>query len=182
MHTSLWLIVGILLSVTSFDDRRSTPAEATIIVIPATAEHQATIAEAVAAFEAAGLQVPSAKILFSDDKRDCAGHLGLFQPAPEQWRITICSELAFVPVHELAHAWIEANVDKNTQRAYIELRGMASWNSSSDDWNERGVEDAAFVIQQNVTAADLDHLTNEWERRAAAYELLVGAPSPLRND
>lgn len=158
------------------------PAGTTITVTPATIEYEDVVVRAAQAFETAGLALPPVEVVFSDDDRDCDLHLGVFQSAREPWRITICSELAFVPVHELAHAWIEANVDEANRNAYVELRDKLSWNSSKHDWRERGVEDAAFVIQQNLMAKVDGELSEEWESRASAFELLVGAPSPLRDN
>jgi hypothetical protein len=151
-----------------------------IEVTPATPHNQAIIAVAVAQFDAAGLALPFVRVVFSDDDRACNGHQGLFEPSSDPWRLTICSDLAFVPAHELAHAWIEANIDGPTQQAYTELRGKASWNSPHHNWNERGVEDAAFVIQQNVTSNVTGELGDEWQRRATAYEFLTNQTSPLR--
>ena len=140
------------------------------------------IADAVAQFDAAGLTLPYVQVVFSDDERDCNGHEGLFEPSFDPWRLTICSDLAFVSVHELAHAWIEANTDESTQQTFTELRGKASWNSPNHDWNQRGVEDAAFLIQQNLTSNVTGQLSDEWQRRVAAYEFLTNRPSPLRTD
>lgn len=182
MRTSLLIIGGLLTSIIGLASVSSSPAEATITVQPATAEYFEVVARATRAFDAAGLELPTVEVVFSDDERDCYGHYGLFQAARDLWRIKICSELAFVPVHELAHAWIEANVDEPTREAYIELRSKPTWNSIQYDWNERGVEDAAFVIQQNLMTRPRCDLTDEWERRATAFEFLVDAPSPLRDN
>ena len=62
-------------------------------------------------FAAAGLTLPPLIVAFSDDPADCYGHLGIFDAATTPWTITVCSDLAFVPTHELAHAWLDANMD-----------------------------------------------------------------------
>lgn len=181
MRTSLLLIGGLLMSIIGLASSPSTPAEATNTVQPATAEYVEVVARATSAFDAAGLELPAVEIVFSEDERECYGHYGVFQPARDPWRISICSELPFVLVHELAHAWIKANVDEATTKAYIELRNKPTWNSPQHDWRERGVEDAAFIIQQNLMVRPRCDLTDEWERRVTAFEFLVGAPSPLRD-
>ena len=149
-------------------------------VIAASTAHDAIVGEALDRFAAAGLDLPSLRIVFDDDERACQGHRGMFDPAQQPWRVTICSDLPFVPVHELAHAWIESNVDEPTRERYLQVRNKAGWSSSRLDWNERGVEDAAFVIQQNLTSNRTGELDDEWNSRATAYELLTGTTSPLR--
>jgi hypothetical protein len=149
-------------------------------VTPATTSNEAIIREAVDRFTAAGLDLPSLQIVFSDDERACNGHLGLFESSQQPWRVAICSDLAFVPVHELAHAWIKSNIDQPTRDLYLQVRNKTGWNSPDLDWNERGVEDAAFVIQQNLTANHTGELDDEWNSRATAYEFLTGTTSPLR--
>jgi hypothetical protein len=181
MRTSPWLTLGLLAGFPGPPADPSTPGGTITVAQPATTEQEELVAWAAHLFEAAGLALPTVEVAFSDDERDCDGHLGLFQPSREPWQITICTPLTFVPVHELAHAWIEANVDEETQETYVEHRHKSSWNSSRHDWGERGVEDAAFVIQQNLMAPPSSDLSDEWQRRASAFELLAGSPSPLRD-
>ena len=173
MRFSHLVLATTLLTAAAPTNSTDTGLPAEIEVTPATPENQATIADAVARFDAAGLTLTFVEIVFSDDDRDCNGHDGLFETSYDPWRLTICSDLAFVPVHELAHAWIEANIDGSTQQAYTELRGKASWNSPHHNWNERGVEDAAFVIQQNLTSNVTGELSDEWQNRVHAYEFLT---------
>jgi hypothetical protein len=149
-------------------------------VIPANTVHEAVVRTALDRFAAAGLDLPSLRIVFDDDERACHGHFGLFDSAQQPWRVTICSDLPFVLVHELAHVWMESNIDEPTRERYLQLRNKADWSSSRLDWNERGVEDAAFVIQQNLTSNHTGELNGEWSSRATAYELLTGITSPLR--
>ena len=179
MRPRTWLVIVLLTSTSGPAKAPSRPAETITIIQPTTLEQEASIARAAQAFETAGLALPTVEVVFSNNEQDCNSHLGLFQPTRQPWRITICSELDFIPVHELAHAWIEANVDRQTRTAYVQHRHKRSWNSPQHDWNERGVEDAAFIIQQNLTSQLQGDLTDEWERRASAYELLVGTQSPL---
>lgn len=181
MRTRSWLIVGLLAGTWGPASDSSPPPETITVVQPATEQQIASVAAAARVFETAGLTLPSVEVAFSHDKRHCIDHLGLFQSSRRPWRITICSDLDFVPVHELAHAWIEANIDRRTRSAYVQHRNKRSWNSPQHDWDERGVEDAAFIIQQNLTRRLQGALTDEWERRTSAYELLVGTPSPLRD-
>ena len=63
-----------------------------------------------------------------------------------------------------------------------ELVGPATWSDHSVPWAQRGVEDAAFVVQQNLRAVAPTALASAtWADRIAAFELLTGMPSPLRS-
>ena len=136
---------------------------------------------AVRRFADGNLTLPDLNVRFSDDPAaDCYGYLGTFDAATTPWTITICSDLAFVPTHELAHAWLDANVDVQTRDRYLRARRIERWDDKHDDWSERGVEDAAFVIQQNLMITPPTPLSSEWQDRANAYELLTGNTAPLR--
>jgi hypothetical protein len=181
MRTSR-LPTSVVFTSTTKPDTTHTQPSPTFQVTPATFEHEVIIRDAVDKFTAAGLDLPAVQIMFSDDDRACNGHLGLFESSQQPWRITICSDLAFVPVHELAHAWIKSNINEPTRHRYLQIRNKTGWNSPELDWNERGVEDAAFVIQQNLMANFTGELNEEWNSRATAYEFLTGTTSPLREE
>lgn len=178
------VVALILLSITplpaivavSSDD----PTRARLTVEHATAAQTADIDVAVQRFADAHLSLPDLNIRFSDDPVDCYGYLGTFDSATTPWTIAICSDLAFVPTHEFAHAWLEARVDGDTRTRYLRARHKERWDDKRDDWSERGVEDAAFIIQQNLMITPPTPLTPEWKSRADAYELLTGHTSPLR--
>jgi hypothetical protein len=144
----------------------------------ATAAQSAELDAAVRRFAAAELTLPELTARFSDDTADCDGFLGIFRSFTSPWTITICSDLAFVPIHELAHAWLEANVDTELQLLYLRAQHLERWNDKQDDRSERGVEHAAFIIQQNLMIVPATPLTIGWQRRADAYELLTGYTSP----
>ncbi len=71
-----------------------------------------------------------------------------------------------------------ANLSNEAKADYVERWDLASWDGASDDWNDRGTEHAAFVIQQNITA-DSPRMTRTWQERAEAFEMLTGVESPL---
>ena len=161
------------------------PAEVSLTpdvsVIGASGEQQVAVDDAVARFRSVGLRLPAVEIRFHADKAECDGHLGLFQRGFTPWRVLVCSDLAFVLTHELAHAWEAANLDDDERERYVEARGMPTWDDHDADWNERGIEDAAFIVQQNLTAKDPNLDSPAWKERTAAYELLTGSSSPLRD-
>lgn len=135
--------------------------------------------EAIARFEAADLELPVLAVAFSPNRGDCEGHDGLFDSRITPWRVTICSTAAYVYEHELAHAWERANLSDEQRQAYMAFRGLASWAESHHSRMERGVEDAAFVIQQGLSVGLPSKLDEERRSRLAAYELLTGRPAPV---
>lgn len=92
----------------------------------------------------------------------------------------MCSELAFVLTHELAHAWEAANLTDADRTRYVDVRGLASWNDPADSWKDRGVEDAAFMIQQNLMVSTPSMASPTWIERVTADELLTGHPASTR--
>lgn len=152
-----------------------------VSLVGASGEQQIVVAEALARFRDAELALPALEIVFhepDDGMEPCSGRHGLFLPEREPWRVLVCSELPFVLTHELAHAWERATLDDGQRAAYSAERGFEGWNPPDADWDERAIEDAAFVLQQNLMAGRVDPSSERWIELAAAYELLTGQPSP----
>ena len=91
-------------------------AEPVVTVVGADAEQRARLAHALARFEAAGLRLADFEIVFSDDASVCAGHLGGFRRRGDAAQVSVCNDLEFIVVHELAHVWLDANVDEDERR------------------------------------------------------------------
>jgi hypothetical protein len=166
-------------------DLPDSPADATslepaITVVSATPEQRDRLEQAVASFLGMGLALPDLQVHFFVDPAPCRGEIGLFDAGARPWKIAICSDLAFVPLHELAHAWEHANADDATRAAFMELRGVAHWTGASIAWDERGVEQAAFIVQQNLIGKPMRHPSPEWNNRMEAFEVLTGVASPRR--
>jgi len=161
-------------------DMEAPSASPKIRAIDANSNEEARLASAVELFDKNGLSLPSTDVHFFDDKSSCRGHYGLFETSVEPWRIRICSDLAFVLPHELAHAWAEANVSDTDRIAYFSFRGLTNWNDKDVAWDERGTEDAAFMIQQNIMSNGPVVMSRSMREKAKAYELLTGLRSPLR--
>jgi hypothetical protein len=92
----------------------------------------------------------------------------------------VCSELDFVVTHELAHAWESVTLDEDDRDRYLALRGLSTWDDHSVAWGQRGEEDAAFIVQQNLMSSSCSS-SPTWVERTEAYEALTGRPSPLRD-
>lgn len=61
----------------------------------------------------------------------------------------------------------------------MDLRGYEVWSDATFNWNERGTEGAAFIIQQGLSGLPLPPaLSDETLSRLAAFELLTGVPDP----
>jgi len=138
------------------------------------------VTDAVAAFSAAGLAVPPLEIRFATTDTDCLGHLGLFEQRAGRFVIHICDRKDFVVAHEIAHVWVAVNLDREQRERYMRVRGLNNWNDWHVAWNDRGIEDAAFVIQQNLTMNRVPLSSATWVERIDAFELLTGQTSPLR--
>jgi hypothetical protein len=142
------------------------------------AQHQ-RLDEALARFENVGLKLPDLVVVISDDDQDCEGQMGLFDPTPSPWRITICTSADFIYEHELAHAWERANLTDQDRRAFMSISGHNSWADPGDAWIDRGVEGVAFIIQQGLLTRPLAHPpSREISWRMELFEVLTGRPSP----
>lgn len=144
---------------------------------------QASLQEAIDRFEAAGLRLPDLDVVFSTDEADCRGHLGTLESDVIPIRMTICSDLPFVYAHELAHAWIGANANQGQREELMEILDLDVWSELGTEWNERGSEHAAIVIQQGVAGLALPNALGPTRlRRLAAYEALTETVAPVLID
>lgn len=128
-----------------------------LTVTGGTEKQLALLADALDKFEDAGMELPDLDVLFSDDKADCHGAIGYFEPASSPWLITICNKhVTSVYLHELAHAWTRANLDDSTRAAFAELHGLSNWNDRTQPWGERAFEVAANVIAAGLSDPDAE--------------------------
>jgi hypothetical protein len=149
-----------------------TPTGATTRWSDADAER---VSDAERLFDRRGLRLPPVTIEFHDDDDACKGHPGYFRPRLE--RIDICSDLPFVLIHELAHVWIEDHVRVAARRAFVSRNDLPTWNDHDHEWDDRGVELAAFTIQQ-VVMRDLDPRRSSTRELLANFNFLTRTTSP----
>jgi hypothetical protein len=88
----------------------------------------------------------------------------------------------FVVLHELAHVWIDQNLDPAVAEYFMARFELPTWDDRAFDWNQRGVEWAADFIAWGLMDApmplfELDVPPIEW--RVHAFQLLTGR-QPLR--
>lgn len=119
----------------------------------ATAEQVELFTSAVAAFEAAGLELPPLVVVFDLDGEGCKGHPGLFTSGTPA-RIELCTEMRHVVLHELAHAWEWHNLDDAVRGDFVEDHGLATWNSRDHEWADRGVEVFADTVAIGMVLVD----------------------------
>lgn len=107
----------------------------------------------VARYKLAGLQLPDVQVSFyswDPSLKDCAGHGGLWTFYQDRHSIDVCA--VGVPsrrrmlLHEFAHAWTHENLTEDDRRAFLNGRGLESWNQPGSDWDNRGTEHAAEII------------------------------------
>lgn len=188
MSTRIAIVVlsALLLSHVARLDTRHQAAvshDPTVTIEGASVAQRQRMSVALARFAAAGLLLPDLEIVFSDEKATCGERLGVFRDTEDPWQIIICSELDFVFEHELAHAWERANLNEETRRAFMDLRGHSVWSDASVEWNERAIEGVAFVIQWGVSGPPLaSTIGPEASSRLEAYELLTRRPAPVLVD
>jgi hypothetical protein len=142
------------------------------------------LAEGLLVFVETGMRLPPLEVSFFDSPGSCRDAKGLFDPNPTPWRISICNtEITSVVEHELAHAWIAANVGGHERSEFIELRGLENWADQDVPWNERGTEWAAVVVQQGLNGLPLPPvLSYEAKSRLQSFELLTGRVAPVLID
>ena len=158
----------------------SAPANEPIRIHGANAAQERTVDWAVQRFGAAGLpDLPTLDIYLHTSHDGCRGNLGYYR----QGRVDLCTTESSEPyarkfaLHEMAHGWVEAHVDGETHRRFMELRGITDWNDLNQPWKERGTEQAAEVIAWGLGEGEVSPLLPEPPDTAnliAAYVLLTG--------
>jgi hypothetical protein len=131
----------------------------------------------------AGLSVPPVEIEFHRDPSGCQQLSGLYG----SFHVDLCvadqteTYARRTLVHELAHAWADANLDQEERDAFVRLRDLASWNSKAVPWASRGFEQAAEVITWAVGDRSTRILLPDHDDPAsiaADYSALTGLLAP----
>jgi hypothetical protein len=134
---------------------------------------------AVGRYEAAGLELPSIDLRFHETDAGCHGNVGW----TDGFEVQLCTRLAMeagpqrIVLHELAHAWCNANLDDADREAFDRFRDSSSWNGSTSSWKARGTEQAAEIIGWALGDGTMLPLIDgdvSPQGLAAAFELLTG--------
>jgi hypothetical protein len=140
--------------------------------------------EAAERFRDAGLGEPTVLIRFHEERDPCDGRTG----RSYEGTVDLCgihtNELSRRTVlHEMAHAWIDAHVTAGLEERFLRLRQLERWNDHDDEWEQRGSEHAAEIVEWALagqgSGTELPSVPdNEPAQIAQAYELLTGRPLP----
>lgn len=104
-------------------------------------------------FERADLDLPPIEIEHHGGGTEhCDGHTGIHRRGGVRNVIELCTEgpgaaTEAVVLHELAHAYVDHDVDRQRRDAFQALRGFDHWRDyDAVPWYENGTEQAAEII------------------------------------
>ena len=139
---------------------------------------------AVGRFTAGELDLPSLEVRFHEDRTGCDGRSGLYRSGTAD----LCSlhvnwMSRRTMLHEMAHAWVDANVSADLEARFLRLRQLETWDDHAVEWEARGTEHAAEIISwaldgQPTGMQRASIPRNDPDELAVAYELLTGHPLP----
>jgi hypothetical protein len=144
-------------------------------------EHVRLVRWAAARYETRGLGVPAVDVHFHPDTSSCYGHLG----SQLGGRVDVCVVSVFelgreTLLHEMGHAWIDANVIDSVRERFLEMRGLRAWNQSTVPWDSRGFEHGAEIIAWGLGNRYMAPSIPDRDpaRLAAGFEFITGVPFP----
>ena len=156
------------------------PAREPLVIHGADTAQERAIDWSIRRYREAGLAgLPDLEVYLHRSQDACNGGIGLYHGG----RIDLCTEDSSEPyqrkfaLHEMAHAWTEANVDTAVLERFMDIRGIAAWNDRSLDWKERGTEQAAEILTWGLGEGQISPLLPEATDAptlARLYELLTG--------
>ncbi len=174
------LIVCLALAALAFGSRTPVTAARPMVISGATGAEERTVDWAMRRFRVGGLEgLPPLEVVLHGSRTACDGYLGLFFAG----RIDLCTEGLLEPyarkfaLHEMAHAWIEANLPDEQLVRFLRIRGIATWNDQRLPWKERGAEQAAEIITWGLGEGEIAPLLPtpvNAETLASLYVLLTG--------
>ncbi len=148
----------------------------------ATPEQSSLLKWARSDFVRAGLPLPDLDVRFYPDREACGDAHGRYRRDGGLLRMCNRGELKTSPrhtlLHELTHAWSFEYLDRDTIRAFLELRDLDEWADPDDDWWDMGQEQAAEIVAWGLMG---EYEFNSFRTQdepcdalAAAYTLLTG--------
>src|SRR6185295_16727534 len=149
-----------------------------VVVFSGSPAQQELVRWAVARFERAGIEAPAVRIAFHTNASGCGGHLGYAKAG----RVDVCTVLVNEMarrnlLHEIGHIWIDQNVSRAVRDRFLSLRGLPSWNASTEPWEERGYEQGAeimaWALGTRILGAQIPN--NGPPALAAGFAILTGA-------
>jgi hypothetical protein len=173
------LLLVLAAAATTLGGQRSAPAREPLVIHGANAAQERAIDWSIRRYREAGLDgMPDLEVYLHRSHEGCNGGLGLYHAG----RIDLCTEESSEPyqrkfaLHEMAHGWIETNVDGAVLDRFMVIRGIAAWNDRSYDWRQRGTEQAAEIVTWGLGEGEIAPLlpeTTDPETLARLYRLLT---------
>ena len=171
------LFVCLIVAAAILGSQRPAPAaQRPLTIHGATAAEELVIDWSIRRYREAGRD----GIYLHRSQDQCNGGIGYYLAG----RIDLCTKASSEPyqrkfaLHEMAHGWIEANVDAATLDRFMDLRGIDAWNDRiADGWKDRGTEQAAEIVSWGLGEGEIAPLLPEVVDAPALsrlYELLTG--------
>ena len=161
-------------------NQRPEAAQEPLVIHGANAAEERAIDWSIRRYREAGLDgMPDLEVYLHRSHEECHGGLGLYHAG----RIDLCTATSSEPyqrkfaLHEMAHGWIETNVDGAVLDRFMDIRGIAAWNDRSYDWKQRGTEQAAEIVTWGLGEGEISPLLPEavdGPTLARLYELITG--------
>lgn len=174
------LVLVLAAAATALGEQRPAPAREPLVIHGANAAEERAIDWSIRRYREAGLDgMQDLEVYLHRSHDACDGGLGLYHAG----RIDLCTKDSSDPyrrkfaLHEMAHAWIESNVDAAVLDRFMDVRGIAAWNDRSFDWKDRGTEQAAEIVTWGLGEGEIAPLLPEATDAptlARLYELLTG--------
>jgi hypothetical protein len=140
------LIGCMALAALAFRTLEPAVASHTIRITRATITEERVVDWILHCYRQAGLEnMPALDVHLHRDHAACNGGIGLYYAG----RIDLCTKASSEPyqrkfaLHEMAHAWIDSNVEDDVLRDFMERQSLTAWNDRRIPWKERGTEQAA---------------------------------------
>ena len=167
------LLLVLAASATTLGGQRSAPAREPLVIHGANAAEERVIDWSLRRFREAGLDgMPDLEVYLHRSQEGCRDGIGYYLAG----RIDLCTKASSEPyqrkhaLHEIAHAWTEANIDTAILERFMDIRGIAAWNDRSFDWKQRGTEQAAEIIAWGLGEGVSPWLPDQPEDRGAAHQ------------
>ncbi len=179
-HRRRIALLLVLAAAMTLGGQRPAPARQPLTIHGANAAEECAIDWSIRRYRDAGLDgLPDLDVYVHTTHEECNGGIGLYHAG----RIDLCTRESSEPyqrkfaLHEMAHGWIETNVDGAILDRFMDIRGIVAWNDGSYDWKQRGTEQAAEIVTWGIGDGEVSPLLPEavdTPTLARLYELLTG--------
>ena len=174
------LLLVLAAAATTLGGQRSAPAREPLVIHGANAAEERAIDWSLRRYREAGLEgMPDLEVYVHRSHEGCRDGIGYYLAG----RIDLCTAASSEPyqrkfaLHEMAHGWIETNIDGAVLDRFMQVRGIAAWNDRTFDWKQRGTEQAAEIVTWGLGEGEISPLLPEAldaPALARLYELLTG--------